>query len=139
MAFAVPTTCEAVPNATPLAVLLLILKILKILGPIILPKVPVAITKANVIEGFPLICLDISTAIAAVVDLGTKDKIIISSSKNTLLNIITDNIPARDPINIPIKIGNRFFFKTSIFLYIGIERTIVAGPKKNPIIFPPFS
>ena len=71
IAFAVPMTCEAVPIATPFAMGCSMPASLQILSPAMLPKSPVTMMDATVIDTYPDSSLDSPMPIAVVMDLGS--------------------------------------------------------------------
>ena len=137
IAFAVPNAREAVPKATPLDTLSYILNALNTYWLNIFPLTPARAVKATDKDGRPPISLDISIEIAAVVDLGSIEIIMISSRPKSLHSIKIDTRPVKLPTAIPTNMGNHFFLSSLIFLYRGTANTTVAGAIKKLIILPP--
>ena len=133
----VPIAWDDVPRAAPTATGSLIFNSLNIIGPKIFPITPVITITDTVREGMPPIFLDISIPIGVVMLLGSRLSIISSSKLNRLDQKKTDVIATIEPTKIPNKSVNPLSLSMDQFLYNGMAKATVAGPRKIDINFPP--
>lgn len=133
-ASAVPCPCAIVPKASPLESGLVTPVLFINHGPIIVPAIPVIITKATVKVGSPPIIFDISIATGVVADLILIDAISIFESPKNFANRTPDKSEEKEPTTNPKPTG-KIFLKTMLrFLYKGTASATVAGPNRKVII-----
>ena len=131
-----PIAWAEVPNANPLAILLLIRVKFKRNGPIINEKTADIQTNKIVRDGIPPNDWDTDRAIGAVTDFGISDNIISLFMCKYFVNKIIDITPVNVPGMTAQKIIRKFFLIILTCLYKGTARDTVAVPNKsenNPV------
>ncbi len=126
-AFVVPIACAAFPQAKPMDIGCVIAKILQTAFNMIAPKIPVNTTIPTVNVGFPPISSETPIAIAVVIDFGKRESVNSSETEKSFATLTTVRLPASIPEKILTIIAKVYFFKSSIFRYMGTAKLIVAG------------
>jgi hypothetical protein len=103
---AVPTACEVVPRAIPLAIELLIRKTLKISGAISAPNIPVITILKTLRPTMPSSISLAEIPIGVVVDLGRREFINRSDRPKRCPRTKTEIRADKEPKTVPVKIDS---------------------------------